>query len=177
MLNQFKPTWMIESIYNLTPDELKANGIKAILTDLDNTLIAWNNPSGTRELHQWLQQMAANQIPVIVVSNNNHERVEKAVQRFDLPFVARALKPFKTGIKKALKEYQFQPDEVVMVGDQMLTDVLAANRMNIRSILVKPLMQTDAWNTRINRLMECKIQTQLAKKENFEIQWRNHLDD
>ena len=72
MLNQFKPTWMIESIYNLTPDELKANGIKAILTDLDNTLIAWNNPSGTRELHQWLQQMAANQIPVIVVSNNNH---------------------------------------------------------------------------------------------------------
>ena len=53
MLNQFKPTWMIESIYNLTPDELKANGIKAILTDLDNTLIAWNNPSGTQELPQW----------------------------------------------------------------------------------------------------------------------------
>ena len=177
MLNQFKPTWMIESIYNLTPDELKANGIKAILTDLDNTLIAWNNPSGTQELRQWLNQMKTNQIPVIVVSNNNYERVEKAVQRFDLPFVARALKPFKTGIKKALKEYQLQPDEVVMVGDQMLTDVLAANRMNIRSILVKPLMQTDAWNTRINRLMECKIQTQLAKKENFEIQWRNHLDD
>ena len=177
MLNQFKPTWMIESIYNLTPDELKANGIKEILTDLDNTLIAWNNPSGTRELHQWLQQMAANQIPVIVVSNNNHDRVEKAVQRFDLPFVARALKPLKTGLKKALKEYQLQPDEVVMVGDQMLTDVLAANRMKIRSILVKPLMQTDAWNTRINRLMERKIQAQLAKKGNFEIQWRNHLDD
>ena len=177
MLNQFKPTWMIESIYNLTPDELKANGIKAILTDLDNTLVAWNNPSGTRELHQWLQQMAANQIPVIVVSNNNHDRVEKAVQRFDLTFVARALKPLKTGLKKALKEYQLQPDEVVMVGDQMLTDVLAANRMKIRSILVKPLMQTDAWNTRINRLMERKIQAQLAKKENFEIQWRNHLDD
>lgn len=177
MLNQFKPTWMIESIYNLTPDELKANGIKAILTDLDNTLIAWNNPSGTRELHQWLQQMAANQIPVIVVSNNNHDRVEKAVQRFGLPFVARALKPLKTGLKKALKEYQLQQDEVVMVGDQMLTDVLAANRMKIRSILVKPLMQTDAWNTRINRLMERKIQAQLAKKENFEIQWRNHLDD
>lgn len=177
MLNQFKPTWMIESIYNLTPDELKANGIKAILTDLDNTLIAWNNPSGTQELRQWLNQMKTNQIPVIVVSNNNHERVEKAVQRLGLSFVARALKPFKTGIKKALKEYQLQPDEVVMVGDQMLTDVLAANRMNIRSILVKPLMQTDAWNTRINRLMERKIQAQLAKDENFKIQWRNHLDD
>lgn len=177
MLNQFKPTWMIESIYTLMPDELKANGIKAILTDLDNTLIAWNNPSGTQELRQWLNEMKANQIPVIVVSNNNHKRVEKAVQRFDLPFVARALKPFKTGIQKALKEYQLQPDEVVMVGDQMLTDVLAANRMNIRSILVKPLMQTDAWNTRINRLMERKIQAQLVKKENFKIQWRNHLDD
>lgn len=176
MFNQFKPTWMIESIYNLTPEELKQNGIKAVLTDLDNTLIAWNNPSGTQELRQWLNEMKANQIPVIVVSNNNHERVEKAVERFDLPFISRALKPFKRGIKQALKEYQLNAEDVVMVGDQMMTDILAANRMKIRSILVKPIMETDAWNTRINRLMEQQIQKQLIK-ENFEIQWRNHLND
>ena len=56
MLKRFIPTWKIESIYDLTPQEVKNHGIKAILTDLDNTLIAWNNPSGTRELHQWLNR-------------------------------------------------------------------------------------------------------------------------
>lgn len=177
MFNQFKPTWMIESIYDLNPIELKQNNIKAILTDLDNTLIAWDNPSGSALLHQWLQTMKDNQIPVVVVSNNNYKRVQSAVQPFGLPFIARSLKPLKFGLKKALQMYNFQPDEVVMVGDQMLTDILVANRMKIKSILVKPLRETDAWNTRINRLIEDKVRGHLAKDENFKVQWRNHLND
>lgn len=32
------------------PRTIKKLGIKAVLTDLDNTLIAWNNPDGTEEL-------------------------------------------------------------------------------------------------------------------------------
>ena len=57
MFANFRPTWMIESVYDLTPEQIKAHGIKAILTDLDNTLIAWNNPDGTPELKQWLELM------------------------------------------------------------------------------------------------------------------------
>lgn len=177
MFNQFRPTWMLESIYNLTPEELKQNNIKAVLTDLDNTLIAWDNPNGSPALHEWIKAMKNNHIPVIIVSNNNFKRVQVAVNSLDLPFISRALKPLKFGLKKAIQKYDFQLDEVVMVGDQMLTDVLAANRMGIRSILVKPLQQTDAWNTRINRLIERKIQIRLAKKKKFEIRWRRHLND
>lgn len=177
MFNQFKPTWMIKSIYNLTPDELRSNGIKSILTDLDNTLIAWDNPKGSPALHEWIKTMKNSHIPVIVVSNNNFKRVQVAVHSLSLPFISRALKPLKFGLKKAIQKYHLQPDEVVMVGDQMLTDVLVANRMGIRSILVKPLQETDAWNTRINRVVERKIQAQLMKKEDFKVQWRNHLND
>lgn len=63
------------------------------MVDLDNTLIAWNNPDGTPELHQWLQTMRTNGIKVIVVSNNKHDRVKRAVAKFDVDFVSRAMKP------------------------------------------------------------------------------------
>ena len=42
MFSKYKPTWMIDAIYKITPAQLKKLGIKAVLTDLDNTLIGWN---------------------------------------------------------------------------------------------------------------------------------------
>ena len=112
MFKRFIPTWKIESIYDLTPQEVKNHGIKAILTDLDNTLIAWNNPDGTPELRNWLKVMREESIPVIVVSNNNHRRIKRAVERFELPFVSRALKPFVRGINIAKKRYNLKSDEI-----------------------------------------------------------------
>lgn len=178
MLNTFKPTWTLESIYDLTPDSLKKAGIKLVLTDLDNTLIAWNNPDGTPQLRKWLADMKAAEIPVVVVSNNKHPRVKRAVAPFALPFVSRALKPFTRGIKKALKTYQVEnPNQVLFVGDQIMTDIAAANRAGVRSVLVKPIVSSDAWNTRFNRYLEKQVVAKLCKNQGFEIKWRKSLDD
>lgn len=46
MLEMFKPTWMVERAYEISPAALKRQGIRAVFSDLDNTLIAWNNPNG-----------------------------------------------------------------------------------------------------------------------------------
>ena len=80
--SNYKPTWMVEAIYQITPAQLKNLGIKAVLTDLDNTLIAWNNPDGTEELLTWILEMKNAGIPVVVVSNNNSKRVARAIEKF-----------------------------------------------------------------------------------------------
>ena len=64
MFSKFKPTWMVDAIYQITPHQLKKQGIKAVLTDLDNTLIAWNDPDGSEELKNWLLEMKNAGIPV-----------------------------------------------------------------------------------------------------------------
>lgn len=148
------PTYTVRAIYGLTPARLREHGIRAILTDLDNTLIAWNNPDGTPELRRWLAIMQDAGITVMVVSNNNANRVARALAKLDLPFTSRALKPLPVGINRAVRQLHLPKKAVVMVGDQLLTDVLAANLGGVRSILVKPLIETDAWNTRINRFFE-----------------------
>ncbi|MEM5200218.1 YqeG family HAD IIIA-type phosphatase, partial [Enterococcus faecium] len=84
MFSKYKPPWMIDAIYKITPAQLKKLGIKAVLTDLDNTLIAWNNPDGTEELKTWLLEMKNAGITVLVVSNNKDSRIKRVVEKFDL---------------------------------------------------------------------------------------------
>ncbi|KRL04745.1 YqeG family HAD IIIA-type phosphatase [Liquorilactobacillus oeni] len=176
MFTCFKPTWMLSSIYELTPAEIKQRGIKVILTDLDNTLIAWNNPEGTPELRRWLDIMQAESIPIIVVSNNSKKRVAKAMEPFGLPYISRALKPFSRGINKAKKRLKLKDSEIILVGDQLVTDIAAANAANIRSVLVKPIVETDAWNTKINRFFERIIKKHLKKNNEIKA-WGHSLDD
>ncbi|GEL14260.1 YqeG family HAD IIIA-type phosphatase [Pediococcus cellicola] len=175
MIEKFKPTWCLDKIYSLTPEELKRAKIKAVLTDLDNTLIAWDNPDGTQELWTWIKRMENAGIPVVVVSNNSHSRVKRALKSIQLPFVSRALKPLNYGISRALRQLGLDADEVVMVGDQLLTDVLAANMAGTRSILVKPLLNSDAWNTKINRFFEYFIQKRLTKKYPEMNNWQEEI--
>lgn len=176
MLGKFKPTWMVESIYDLSPADLKRHGIKVVLTDLDNTLIAWNNPDGTPELKQWLKEMQQAQIPVVVVSNNNHKRIARALAKLELPFIARALKPLTRGINLAKKHYHLAAEDVILVGDQLMTDIWAANNAHIRSVLVRPLVTSDAWNTKFNRMLEGQVKQKLTQ-QGFEFKWRKSLDD
>ena len=46
-IENYMPDFAVEAVYDLTVPSLQAQGIKAVLVDLDNTLIAWNNPSWT----------------------------------------------------------------------------------------------------------------------------------
>lgn len=163
-IEQYMPDFAVERAYNLTVEALKKHGITTVFVDLDNTLIAWNNPDGTPELRQWLQDLQAAGIRVVVVSNNNYKRVKRAVEKFGIDFESRAMKPFTLGIDRAMKRFNVQREEVIMVGDQLMTDVRAAKRAGIRSVLVKPIVESDAWQTRLNRLRERRTLKKIVAK-------------
>lgn len=176
MLKKFKPTWMVKSIYNITPEQLKKEKIKAVLTDLDNTLIAWNNPEATVETLEWIKLMKENNIEVIILSNNTRKRVGRVAAILDLEYIPSAMKPLQHGFKKAQKKSKYEKKELLMVGDQIITDINGANRAGIRSVLVKPILDSDAWNTRLNRFVELKIMNYLIKKDP-NMKWRGSLNE
>lgn len=163
-LENYMPDFALEKAYDVTVESLKKHGIKVVFVDLDNTLIAWNNPDGTPEMRQWLHDLQDAGIPVVVVSNNKYERVKRAVEKFGIEFEAFALKPFTLGINRALKRFDVQPYEVVMIGDQLMTDIRAAKRAGLKSVLVKPLLKTDSINTQINRWRERRTMKKIIAK-------------
>ena len=142
-IENYKPDFAVEAAYDLTVADLKKQGIKAVLVDLDNTLIAWNNPDGTPEMRQWLHDLRDGGIRVIVVSNNSPKRVKRAVEKFDIDYEAWSLKPFTFGIDRALKRFHYEKNEVVMV---------------------KPLVEHDSIKTQINRARERRVMKQMAEK-------------
>lgn len=176
MLKRFKPTWMVEAIYQISPDQLKAHNIKAVLTDLDNTLIAWNNPEGTAELLAWVEEMKKAGIPVVIISNNKDERVKRVADALGLRYIPRALKPLSKGFHQAMEGLKLPKEEILMVGDQVITDIWGANSVGIRNVLVKPILNSDAWNTKINRFFELRIMVFL-KKRDPDMRWRTSIHD
>lgn len=170
----FTPTWMIERIYQLTPEQLAKHNIKGIIADLDNTLIAWNNPDGTPELRSWLKMMDEAGIPVVILSNNNYKRVKRVADQLGIQFSSAAKKPSRKGFRRAIDKLGLSKDEVVIVGDQLLTDVFGGNRLGIRSILVMPLVESDMVWTLLNRKIEKYIFKKL-QKAHPELKWRNNI--
>lgn len=173
-IENYMPDFALERAYDLTVEDVKKEGIKVVFVDLDNTLIAWNNPDGTSEMRQWLHDLKDAGIPVVVVSNNKYERVKRAVEKFDIDFEAFALKPFTFGINRALKRFDVAPSEVVMIGDQLMTDIRAAKRAGLKSVLVKPLIQTDSINTQINRWRERRMMKRIIAKYG-QIEYKRNL--
>lgn len=176
MLNWFKPTWMVKSIYNIDPQTLKDLGIKLVLTDLDNTLIAWNHPEATENSMRWIEAVKASGLEVAIISNNSPKRVKKVAAVLGLPFIAKALKPSPRGIYRGIEKFGVDKQEILMVGDQLLTDIFAANRAGVRSALVKPLLSTDAWTTKFNRFIEILLMRRMNRKYN-DMSWSDSINE
>jgi len=172
----FKPYIMLDKITDIEVKDLKKLNITTIMTDLDNTLLPWNSNDYDLSLRKWLNLMSENDIEVKIVSNNSYERVEKAVSELPVSIVARAVKPLPFVIINHIKEEHINPENVLFVGDQIMTDVLAGNMAKLKTVLVKPLVNTDAKKTRINRFFERPILKAMQKRDK-NLYWKDSLND
>lgn len=164
VLKNFLPNEHVKSIFDIQPDMLKKQGIKGIITDLDNTLVAWDVKEATEEVIQWLNLMKEHDMKVMIISNNNQERVKVFSEPLETPFLSRANKPLGRAFRAAVKEMDLKKEEIAVIGDQLLTDVLGGNRAGIYTILVVPIVQSDAKITRFNRGIERRILNYFRKK-------------
>lgn len=171
MLKQFLPDQHVRSIFEITPEKLKEYGVKGIITDLDNTLVEWDRPNATPKLINWFEEMKNSNVMITIVSNNNDSRVRSFSEPLNIPFIPLARKPLGRAFNRALLEMGLKKEETVVIGDQLLTDVLGGNRSGFRTILVVPVAQTDGFITRFNRKVERLILNWFRKKGM--IQWED----
>lgn len=163
-MSLFLPNEYVKNVYHIQPEELEKRGIKGIITDLDNTLIEWDRPNATPQLEEWFAKMKEHGIQVTVVSNNNEQRVKDFADPLGIPFIHSARKPLVRAFRRALTEMNLRAEEVVVIGDQVLTDVLGGNRVGLHTILVVPVAKTDGFMTRFNRKIERRIMRNMKKK-------------
>lgn len=165
MFERLLPHMRVNTIYNIDLDALQKQGIRGIITDLDNTLVGAKVPLATPELVEWLDHVRDLGFKVVIVSNNNQTRVSNFSSPLQIPFVHAARKPANKAFHRALKELGLPVEQTAVIGDQMLTDVLGGRRMGLFTILVSPIAPNDEGvMTRINRRIERIALYNLRKK-------------
>lgn len=148
------PKLYCKNVIEITPEYLKENNIKALILDVDNTLLDFDLKI-VDGLEEWCKNIKNNDIKCIILSNSNKTtKVKMVADLLDIKYIKFAMKPLKRGFKLAQKELDIPNENIAVVGDQIFTDVIGANRSKMYSILVKPLAEKDLWMTRFKRPIE-----------------------
>lgn len=150
----FKPTYVFDKVGEITPEFLHKKQIKGLLLDLDNTLTTHNNPVPPQSSLDWLDEMRAAGIKLMIVSNNHAPRVTPFAEQLGLDFVSEGKKPLTFGYTRAIKRLGLEKRNVAAVGDQIFTDVLGSNLKGIRSIFVFPIEPETSLPFRFKRAIE-----------------------
>lgn len=150
----FTPDYYVESYRALDVERLKQYGIRLLVCDIDNTLAAHDEPLPDDAAKAFVKRVRDAGIQVVFISNNKRERVERFASCFDAKCYPFARKPLKQTYRKMLRELRYAPHQVAVLGDQLLTDMLGANRMHFYTILTRPLVSRDLNCTKVNRVFE-----------------------
>lgn len=152
-----RPDAIVTSVTEVTPEFLHALGVRAVMVDLDDTLIA----SGTELLEPlfraWLSSLVDAGIPVVILSNGERARVTRWSRDLGVRGLALVGKPFYPAFRRGLKLLGSDPHDTAMVGDQLFTDVLGANLFGLTSVLVSPLSTGKLPHTRALRHLEKRL--------------------
>ncbi|MEW6447062.1 MAG: YqeG family HAD IIIA-type phosphatase [Bacillota bacterium] len=143
------PRLYVESVFDLQPELLKNMGIRALILDLDNTLVTRGEERAEPRILKWLESLRQNGFKLCIVSNNSRSKGGRLASTLGLPGVFRAVKPRGRPFRKALALLGTRPAETAMVGDQLFTDVLGGNRLGLYTILVSSLGGPDFIMTRL----------------------------
>ena len=148
------PKQYYKKVTDITLNFLKENNIQGLILDVDNTLLDFDLKI-IDGLESWHKELRNNNIKAVILSNSNKtEKVKMVADLMEIPYIKFATKPLKRGFKKAQQLLDIPNENIAVVGDQIFTDVIGANRSNMFSILVEPLAEKDLFLTKIKRPLE-----------------------
>lgn len=134
------PDRVYDRYADITPDYLSKQGITLLLSDLDFTLAAKKTPRPDQPLRDWIADLEAHGIGFMIVSNNRSgRRVTEFCADLGIPYQGHAGKPSTRGLEAAMARAGADRAHTAMLGDKLLTDMLAANRTGVLALMVEPV--------------------------------------
>ena len=163
----FMPDLYQKDIYSINYKKLKERGIKCLIFDLDNTLGLISNKECPGETYELIKELK-NDFEIYVSSNNTKKRLKPYLEKLSIDGVSWSMKPLPIGLAKIRKRKNFLKNEMCIIGDQMVTDILAGKKYGIMTVLTDPLGKKDLKITNINRFIEGIIVKYYGKRGLFE---------
>ncbi len=139
------PKVIAPSLTALSPAFFQERGIHLLMMDFDNTVVPYTTSTPTAEMDAWLRQMSQSDIRLCIVSNTKRDRVKVFCEPYGIPVITHAAKPFGKGIDRCLRQFEADPAQCALVGDQIYTDTLGANLNGVMSVLIPAINNHNFW--------------------------------
>lgn len=133
----FRPRLVVRDIHGIDFGRLKAHGIRALILDIDDTLIPREVNDVYPLVFEWVQARKEEGFRLCLTSNSRHPlRVKYFGETLGIPAMHFSLKPLPFAFWRSLEILKAKPEETAMVGDQLFMDILGANLLGIYSIYI-----------------------------------------
>lgn len=139
MIFKLTADYIHDNVTEICLEELTEKGIKGLIFDLDNTIMAPRSGQLTEEISEWLSKIKSDFKIAVVTNNPDQEYLKKVYSVVNCPIYGQARKPSRKIIKQAIASMELHPDQVAVIGDRPLTDILVGKRLGMITILVDPL--------------------------------------
>lgn len=163
MHSWLKPKQYVATLRDVDPGALQNLGVRAVLLDLDNTLVSWRGSELEPEMEEWVRKALAHQLKICIVSNTwRKSRIHAIAERLGIPYILRAGKPRRGSLRRAMETLSASPSETAVIGDQIFTDVMGGNRIGAYTILCAPMPGREFLGTEVVRNFERYLMRKLA---------------
>ncbi len=153
MLQTFYPYEYVDSVFSIDYHKLWTLGFRAVIFDIDNTLVHHGEDS-TDAVDTLFRHIHGIGLKTLLLSNNSEARIQRFCRNIDTPFIHEANKPHPAGYLKALQLLELDKAQVLVVGDQVFTDIRGANQCGIPNVLVRYLRYPEEKKIGIKRNLE-----------------------
>jgi len=158
LLELCRPDESAQRVTDIDPARLISQGFEGLLVDLDNTLVPWKSAEVPEDVKRWVEEAKAAGLRLCIVSNtHNPKRLRRIAEELGICWIAHALKPRRASFLSAARKIGCSRERAVVIGDQLLTDIVGGNRTGMYTILVRPMHRLEFFGTKINRIVESWI--------------------
>ena len=153
MLKKLYPKEYVTSAYQIDFAAFKNKGYRAVIFDIDNTLVEHGAPADERSI-ALIEQLKAMGYDIMLLSNNKEARVKMFNDAVHVNYIYKAGKPGIKNYHAAMVQMGSDEKNTLFVGDQLFTDVWGANRAGIYSVLVQPIDKKEEIQIVLKRYLE-----------------------
>lgn len=137
------PDYQLNSLHEIQ-GILEKLDIEAIIFDIDQTIVPFGETTIPEEIQKLIRSLQP-KYRICFLSNFPHteDRI-KRIRAIERQLETHAIfserrKPSPAAFRLALEYLESEPAKTLMVGDRVLTDIIGANQLGLKAVLVAPL--------------------------------------